>query len=102
MKKPKVNVDRPEFMKLFANEMPPFMLARTSFLLHKVGIRMIEMFEESLAPLHIKPPHFMVMAVLSMEHPSSQIDIGDKVSLIATRWSTSWMNSNNWAWPNGR
>ena len=80
MKKPKMNTERPEFMNIFANEMPPFMLARTSFLLHKVGIRMIDLFEEALVPLHIKPPHFMVMAVLSMEQPSSQIDIGDKVS----------------------
>jgi MarR family transcriptional regulator, lower aerobic nicotinate degradation pathway regulator len=70
---------RPEIMRLKPEDVPPFLMERTTYLLHRTGMGMVHKFEEALAPLRIRVHHYAVLAVLSLGRPASQIDIASNL-----------------------
>jgi len=79
MRKPKRPPLPPPPLLLKPEDFPSFFMERTSFLFHRTAITMMLEFGKALAPLRIRPHHFVVMAVLSTGQPPSQIEVGAKV-----------------------
>lgn len=64
--------------------LPEVLATRAGFLLNRAAMRIRQMTEEALAPLHIFPKHYGLMAVIKASGPTSQQAIGDVLKVDRT------------------